>query len=65
MARKAKDLVKEKGVLATPNPKLGRPLAPETADLVRNFCESDDVSRIIPGKKDFVSVKQGEQRVHI
>ena len=65
MARKAKDLVKEKGVLATPNPKLGHLLAPKTADLVRGFYESDDVSRIMPGKKDFVSVKQGEQRVHI
>ena len=26
MARKAKDLVREKGILATPNPKLGNPL---------------------------------------
>ena len=63
MARKAKDLVKEKGILATPNPKLGHPLAPKTADLVCGFYESDDV--IMPGKKDFVSVKQGEQCVHI
>ena len=65
MAQKAKDLVKEKGILATPNPKLGHPLVPKTADLVCGFYESDDVSRIMPGKKDFVSVKQGEQRVHI
>lgn len=27
MARKAKELVKEKGILATPNPKLSHPLA--------------------------------------
>ena len=65
MAQKAKDLVKEKGILTTPNPKLGHPLAPKTADLVCGFYESDDVSRIMPGKKDFASVKQGEQRVHI
>lgn len=37
MARKAKDLVREKGVFATPNPKLGHPIAPKTADLVRGF----------------------------
>ena len=65
MARKAKDLVREKGVFATPNPNLGHPIAPKTADLVRGFYESDDVSRIMPGKKDFVSVKQGEHRAHI
>ena len=53
--------------MATPNPKLGHPLAPKTANFVHGFYESDDVhvSRIMPGKKDFVSVKQGEQRVHI
>ena len=52
----------KKGILATPNRKLGHPLAPKTADLVCGFYESDDVSRIMPGKKDFVSVKQSEQR---
>ena len=65
MARKAKDLVREKGVFATPNPKPGHPIAPKTAHFVHGFYESDDVSRIMPGKKDFVSVKQGEQRAHI
>ena len=65
MARKAKELVKEKGILATPNPKSGHPIASEAADLVRGFYESDDVSRMMPGKKDFVSIKQGEQRVHV
>ena len=65
MTLKAKDLVKEKRVLATPNLKLGSPLAPKTADLVYGFYESDDVSRMMPGKQDFVSVKQGEQCVHI
>ena len=65
MARKANNFVKEKGVLETTNPKLGHPIAPKTADLSRGFYESDDVSRVIFGKKDFVSVKQGEQFVHI
>ena len=54
MARKAKDLVREKGVLATPNPKLGHPLASKTADLVRGFYESDDENRIMPGKISFL-----------
>ena len=65
MVRKAKDLVKEKGILSTPNPKPGNPLAAHTVKLVSEFYESDEVSRMMPGKKDFVSVKQGEKRVHV
>lgn len=65
MARKAKNVVKEKGILSTPNPKPGNPLAAHTADLVCGFYESDEVSRMMPGRKDFVSVKQGDQRVHV
>jgi len=57
MARKAKELVEEKGVLSLPGPKPGPSLPPETVDTVRTFYESDDISRIMPGKKDFVSVK--------
>ena len=65
MPRKVKGLVREKGILATPNPKPGHPLASEVVDLVCGFYCSDDVSRMMPGKKDFGSVKQGEQCVHI
>ena len=52
MARKAKELAKEKGILTTPNPKSGPLLASKAADLVRGFYESDDVSKMMPGKKD-------------
>ena len=45
-------------------PKPGHPLSSEVVDIVSGFYCSDDVSRMMPGKKDFVSVKQGE-RVHI
>ena len=65
MARKAKELVKQKGILSTPNPRHGHALAVETNDLVQRFYESDEVSRIMPGKKDYVSVRQAEKRVHI
>ncbi len=64
VARKTKNLVRERGILATPNPKLGHPLAPKTAALVCSFYDSDEVSRMMPGKKDFISIKQGEERVH-
>ena len=34
MARKSKELVKEKGILSIPNPKPGPSLSPETTDLI-------------------------------
>ncbi|MCG8620797.1 MAG: hypothetical protein MJE68_02195 [Proteobacteria bacterium] len=65
MARKAKRLVREKGILSTPDPKPGRTLPQGTMNLVSNFYESDETSRIMPGKKDFVSVRKAEGRVHV
>ena len=63
MAQKSKKLVKEKGVLSLPDPKPGPSLLPETVDIVHAFYESDDISRVMPGKKDFVSVKMEGKRV--
>lgn len=63
-AMKAKELVQEKGILATPDPKPGHSLAPNTVELVHGFYNSDEVSRVMPGMKDFVSVKENGQRVH-
>ena len=65
MVRKAKDLVKKKGILSTPNPKVGQILTTETADHVRSFYECDEVSQMLPGKKDFVSVKQEGKCIHV
>ena len=65
MARKSKELVKEKGILSTPNPKPGSSLPQETTELVTQFYESDDISRVMPGKKDFVSVRKEGRRVHV
>ena len=65
MVRKAKELVKNQGILPNPNPKHGCCLPLITVNLVKDFYELDDVSRIMPGKKDFVSVRQGDKRVHV
>ena len=43
MARKSKQLVREKGILSTPNPKPGHSLPPKSVDVVRAFYESDDI----------------------
>ena len=65
IARKAKQLVDEKGILSTPDPKPGDTLPQCTVDLVSGFYESDETSRIMPGKKDFVSVWKVEGQTHV
>ncbi len=37
----------------------------ETVDVVHSFYQSDDISRIMPGMKDFVSVRKDGKRIHI
>ena len=65
MARKAKELVKKKGILSSPDPKPARTLPQPTVDLVTSFYESDEISRIMPGKKDFVTVRKSDQRIQV
>ncbi|XP_038055996.1 uncharacterized protein LOC119727987, partial [Patiria miniata] len=65
MARKAKKLVKEQGILAIPNPKSGKVLTKETEQKVRDFYLSEAISRQMPGMKDFVSVKVDGEKKHI
>ena len=65
MVRTAKQLVKQKGILSSPNLKQGHSLTTEVVTLIQEFYESDEVSCTMPGKKDYVSVKQGETRIHI
>lgn len=65
-ARKAKQLVNQFGILSSPNPRGGRKLPAETENLVQDFYLREDISRIMPGKKDFISVKLDDgKRTHI
>lgn len=57
MVRKAKLLVKEKGILSSPNFKPGKSLPENVINIVREFYECDLISRMMPGQKDYVSVK--------
>ena len=65
LARQSKKLVEERGILSLPDPLRGPSLPPETVDTVCMFYESDDISRVMPGKKDFVSVKKDGKRQHV
>ena len=54
------------GVFSRPEKKIGKILLAETENLVMNFNEKDDISLIMTGMKDFVSVKQEDgKRVHV
>ena len=57
IARKAKKLTQEKGILSTPDPKPGKALSDDTVNLVKKFYCSEEVSRQMPGKKDYISIK--------
>jgi len=63
MARKAKELRKSDGVLVSPVAKSGKTLSAETTQEVKDFYENDCNSRIMPNKKDTVSIYiDGEKR---
>ena len=56
MARKSKKLVQLKGVLSTPNPKLGNTIREEAVSAVIAFYNNDEISRQMKGKKDCVTM---------
>ena len=55
-AKRAKVIQAEQGVFSTPNPKPGRRVPDDIILKVKQFYESDDISRQMPGKKDSVSM---------
>jgi len=63
MVRKAKKLVDEQGILSSPNLKPGKVLSFDTAKIVKEFYLSEEISRIMPGRKDYVSVNIDGKKV--
>ena len=55
-ARKARQLFQEKGLLAVPPSYNGKVLPKDVSDMVVAFYENDENSRLMPGKKDCVSI---------
>ncbi len=62
LAQQSKKLVEEGGILSFPDPSCELSLPSETVTDVCSFYESDDISRVMPGKKDFVSVKERKRK---
>jgi len=65
LVRKARALHRSDGVLGISDKKQGHCLPKDTEAAVKAFYEDDDVSRICPGKKDYVSVKVNGKKEHI
>ena len=57
MARCAKKLVEVKGIMSNSIAKAGKSLSESTVQLVKTFYCHDDISRVMPGTKDFLSVR--------
>ncbi|MES9880157.1 MAG: hypothetical protein ABW185_04670 [Sedimenticola sp.] len=55
--REARKLKKERGVLAEPESKVGKPLSKDVEERVTAYYENDEHSRLLPGAKDYKSVK--------
>ena len=56
---KGKDLYREKGILALPPVNKGpKTLQENTIKSIISFYENDEFSRIMPGKKDYVSISK-------
>ena len=53
LAKCAKKLVENKGILSSPNSKTRPSLSEDTVEFVKSFYCSDSISRVMPGKKDF------------
>ncbi len=65
MAKEAKKLQKTKGIMSAPAPRTGRKCADDVIQNVLSFYRSDEISRLMPGKKDCISVRQGKQKVQM
>ena len=58
LIRQARELKKSRGILGSPDKNLGKPLPASTTEKVQLFYEDDAHSHLMPGKKDFISIKK-------
>ena len=57
LVRRSAILKREKGLLAKPDKKQGRPITEDEKEIVRDFYLCDENSRQLPGMKDYISVR--------
>lgn len=59
-ARKAKELLGEKGIMALPDPRNGHSVSENVIELVKNFYQNSEYSRVMSGAKDKVSISKNQ-----
>ena len=61
--KQARRLLKEKGILSEFEAKQGRTLSQEVEHRVTEFYNSDEYTRLLPGAKDYVSIRDNNGQV--
>ena len=56
LIQKSRDFAKENGVLSLSLQKKGKSVSHEMKEEIVSFYENDEISRIMPGKKDYISI---------
>ncbi|KAG1702386.1 Mediator of DNA damage checkpoint protein 1 [Nymphon striatum] len=56
LIRKARKLKEEQGILTFPPAKSGKVLPEHVSNLIADFYQDDEYSRLMPGRKDFVCI---------
>jgi len=54
--RAARKLAREKGILSLPDRRHGKEIQDDVLEQVHEFYQDDEFSRIMPGKKDYISI---------
>ena len=62
LIRQARELKKSRGILGSPDKNRGKPLPASATEKVQLFYENDAHSRLMSGKKDFVSIKKNAHK---
>lgn len=65
LAQTVKAVVAEHGILTPPPSKPGKSLPKDTVALVEQFYTSDQISRMQPGKKDFVTLRVNGEKTTV
>jgi hypothetical protein len=65
IVRTSRKLVAGKGILPSPNIKPGKVLPSASAEMVKLCYVFDEISRIMPGTKDYVSVCSQDKKVYL
>ena len=59
MVKRARQLKRDKGILASPDHKRGKTVNGDVKQRIHNFYQSDEYSRMCPGKKEYITVRDG------